>query len=150
MEITIFGPNLGNGKQRLGDLHVHAAGCGDCRKYRGEESETAVADTRREVVEFIYIDHMGDEDSPWTDYEGVFYWAPCVRSLPTLEHTRYGYDCPVTFINDRDDPLTAESISTWFEEITGRQPTADELLSMNPDSDESIREQAAWYRGGSV
>ena len=64
---------------------------------------------------------------------------------PTLEHTRYGYDCPVTFINDRDDPLTAESISTWFEEITGRQPTADELREMHPEERWRVDAEAARY-----
>jgi len=66
-------------------------------------------------------------------------------AAPTKEHEGYGYECPVTFISDRDDPLTAESISTWFEEMTGRQPTADELREMHPDTPKAVADQAAWY-----
>ena len=66
-------------------------------------------------------------------------------AAPTMEHEGYGYECPVTFISDRDDPLTAESISTWFEEITGRQPTADELREMHPDDQMRVDEEAARY-----
>lgn len=88
MELTIFGPNLDSAKQQRGDLHVHAKGCGDCRKYRGDESSHCTASTYQEVVEFIYSDHMGDEDSPWTDYENSFHWAPCTRDLDQLADRR--------------------------------------------------------------
>jgi hypothetical protein len=81
MELTIFGPNLSGVHQRKGQMHVHATGCGDCRKYGRDEAEKLETTTRRDVVEMVYADQMSESDAPYSDYENDFFWAPCVRSL---------------------------------------------------------------------
>lgn len=49
-------------------------------------------------------------------------------------------------IAERDDPMSAADLSKWFREECGREPTADEMEIMGPNTEEQIREQIAYYR----
>lgn len=86
MAVTISGPNLPRPLCDKGDMHVHAAGCADLRKYpterhTGEKGWTITVASVREVVENVYGDQIRESGSTWQDYVGDFYWAPCTSKL---------------------------------------------------------------------
>lgn len=96
MMLRIFGPNLND--QSKGDLHVHAASCGDCKHYgpNGKFGGDAFPGSREfasamEVSAYIYGDHLSDHGLTVDDAEGVemlddwlteFWFAPCTKGLP--------------------------------------------------------------------
>ena len=81
-KLTILGPNLRD--QSKGSFHVHAAGCADLGRHRGEESYTAEFDSIDEVVDLFYEDIMAEElenhgevNRSW--YDNDFHVLPCVK-----------------------------------------------------------------------
>jgi hypothetical protein len=84
MKVAVFGPNLSMEGQNKGDVHVHAAGCGDCkhygrgRRFGGEDSGWVFeAQSVREVVEEFYADQL-DEGSSYGSCRAEVWVAPCV------------------------------------------------------------------------
>jgi hypothetical protein len=71
------------------------------------------------------------------------------RITHTNEHISCGYASPVEFLIDREEPMNAAALSAYFEEITGRKPSAVELRRMKPNTPGQVAEQAAWYSGDS-
>jgi len=83
MEVTIFGPSLPREMQEKGYLHVHASGCRDCGKYRGENARTENVESAEELVLGNFGEMMRESGcNDWTVWESEFYWAPCTMSLP--------------------------------------------------------------------
>ena len=72
-QLTIIGPC-----SRGTVFVVHKAGCRDIARAHDDKFNLE-AETIREVVEYIYCDHIGESDSPWTDYAGDFKFLPCCR-----------------------------------------------------------------------
>lgn len=65
MKVIVLGPDLPAAAAKLGRIHVHAAGCRDAsnrRKYGDADDYAFVmdADSKRDVLEFLYEDHAGD------------------------------------------------------------------------------------------
>lgn len=94
MIVRVVGPNLND--QTRGTFHVHADGCADLKKYGpgrrfggdeyGERETPLDVDTALEVVEEIYADQLDENpDVTAADWLDDFYFAPCVKSLPTFE-----------------------------------------------------------------
>jgi len=92
MDVKVFGPNLHS--QDKGDMHVHAADCGDCKHYGpgkrfGGEREgwQLSVDTVEEVTEAVYgpDEYLYDPATEIDQYTASFYWAPCTKSLPNRE-----------------------------------------------------------------
>jgi hypothetical protein len=92
MDVVICGPNLVN--QTKGQFHVHTAECGDLDKmkrrepaYRPENRMAIEADSRQEIVEWLYDDHMTEEERDrgttpdWREYDDI-YLFPCLKALP--------------------------------------------------------------------
>jgi len=83
MKVTIFGPNLND--QSKGQMHVHAADCGDIAKMRRREPEydngwTIEVQTRTGIADAIYGDFDEYEDGGTTDYWlGDVHIFPCVH-----------------------------------------------------------------------
>lgn len=81
--LRIFGPNLK--RNNRGDIHVHAANCGDCnhygpgRRFGGDDDGwEIVAGTIAGVVMEVYPpDDFGYDESEWENYDDL-YFAPCV------------------------------------------------------------------------
>lgn len=88
MRVTILGPNLPRPLCDKGDMHVHAAGCADVRRYpKGADQGgwEIDADTMQDVVEAVYGDMIDESGRAWHEYIGDLHWAPCVDSLPEVE-----------------------------------------------------------------
>lgn len=92
MDVVICGPNLVN--QTKGQFHVHTADCSDLDKmkrrepaYRPENRMAIEADSRQEIVEWLYDDHMTEEERDrgttpdWREYDDI-YLFPCLKALP--------------------------------------------------------------------
>lgn len=86
MKVTICGPNLRD--QSKGQLHVHAAGCGDLQAAREPEYRhgwTIDADSEKEVVINCYPPEDFDYDENSSDYHAYredIYFFPCCDGLP--------------------------------------------------------------------
>lgn len=93
-DVVICGPNLNN--QAKGQFHVHTADCADLDKmkrrepaYRPENRMALVADSRQEIVEWLYDDHMNEEarergsEPDWREYDDI-YLFPCLKDLPDM------------------------------------------------------------------
>lgn len=86
MLVTICGPNLRD--QSKGDLHVHAADCGDLR--RGAIREPAYHDgwtieagSYAEVVQEVYPPEDFNYDPEEAHlYADTLWFAPCTAGLP--------------------------------------------------------------------
>jgi hypothetical protein len=91
VKVIIFGPNLSQKGQALGDLHVHRDGCGDARRYgrdrRGvrpfggdtEPHRFDVPDLAALVREFYPPSEFEYAPEDWQEFAGGFYVAPCVK-----------------------------------------------------------------------
>ena len=94
MKVAIFGPNLSGVAQRMGNFHVHAEGCGDCKHYGynrkfggdnapGKADMIIEATSKWDVADFIYGPDAGDFDGTVEENMSDFHFAPCVR-LPDM------------------------------------------------------------------
>lgn len=117
MDVVILGPNLNN--QNKGQFHVHTADCADLDKmkrrepaYRPENRMAIDAGSRQEIVEWLYDDHMREEElergntPDWREYDDI-YLFPCLKSLPELASEPEEEDEPVD--EDEDDTEVDES-----------------------------------------
>lgn len=90
--VTILGPNMGRPLCDKGDLHVHRTGCADIkRQYGGVARYNEEHADKRSVVDSMYGPEAGsfyeeagceNESTAWQQYEGEFWFAPCVSYLP--------------------------------------------------------------------
>jgi len=57
------------------------------------------------------------------------------------------FNCSIAAaIADRDEPQTEADLVTRFTEAAGVAPTEAEIAEMGPDSDQSIADNAEYYR----
>lgn len=84
MRVVICGPNLND--QSKGQFHAHAEGCADLRRMASREPEyrhgwTVEVETRIEVGDNIYEDHIGE--GTMLSGEGVddVHFFPCLKDL---------------------------------------------------------------------
>lgn len=85
MKITVMGPNLPRPLCDKGDMHVHAAGCADLRRYpKGIDQGgwTINVEDVRSVVVAVYDNMIDESGLTWEDYVSDLYWAPCTSTLP--------------------------------------------------------------------
>lgn len=102
MRLVLQGPNLSAAGQAKGDIHVHAAGCGDLKHYgpdkrfggdshdfpEGDSQWIIDATSLEQVVRSIYGDQLRESGLDWTAYADEIHFAPCVRELPAYAATR--------------------------------------------------------------
>lgn len=56
------------------------------------------------------------------------------------------YECTlIEAFNDRDEPLTAETIARMWKEDTGKDITADELKACRPDDQKQVNYEKSRY-----
>ena len=86
MKVVIIGPNLR--KQERGQFHVHAEGCGDIVRDPRHYGYTLAAphmpveaNTRDEVGDYIYEDHIAEGSMQPGEGAEDCYFAPCVEEL---------------------------------------------------------------------
>jgi len=83
MKVTVVGPNLFD--QSKGSFHAHKAGCADLKRdpnYRGQDlSYTFDADTRDEVGDEIYGDHIAEGSMEPGEGKYDVHFAPCTSGL---------------------------------------------------------------------
>lgn len=88
MKVHIIGPISANDRNRTGrwaDYHVHAEGCGDCRRYHvGIGPAFEVADCA-DVASVVFEDIAAENDEDASTYLGEFYFAPCCDELPDFK-----------------------------------------------------------------
>ena len=83
IKVAVFGPNLSMQAQDKGNVHVHAAGCADCnhygrgKRFGGGRSIMLEVKSARQVVEFMYADHLED-DASYAACRAEVWFAPCV------------------------------------------------------------------------
>jgi len=90
--VRIYGPNLPTAAmQRKGTFHVHRAGCADCAKLDKNPSIDPSMDTEvtscRAAAEFVYSDHIAEGSTTSDEALADFYFAPCLKGLPTDDPT---------------------------------------------------------------
>lgn len=93
-DVEVFGPNLSGAGQQKGDIHVHATGCADCKKYGpgkpmgGDDDGWPLTGmmSRLEVVCEVYppgdFEWNPDVAEDADGYLRSVYFAPCLSSLP--------------------------------------------------------------------
>lgn len=91
MHVTILGPNLPSHLSDKGELHVHAAGCGDIARRYPRRFDTDPhtwsfdADTVDDVVEEIYppdnFNYDPNDPADRAQYDSDVWFAPCCHSL---------------------------------------------------------------------
>lgn len=84
LHLSIFGPNLPQAEQQLGQFHVHTTDCADCGKLRkvikqyGSREYKEVHDSTESVVRAIFADQIA-EGATVGDCAADVYFAPCVK-----------------------------------------------------------------------
>lgn len=97
IEVNVLGPNLNREGQAKGQLHVHAADCGDCAhygpgtRYGGDDAGWKFkALTQLEVIEDAYPPNEFEWDPTDPDdlamYKADLYFAPCVAALESPDY----------------------------------------------------------------
>jgi hypothetical protein len=143
MDVVICGPNLTN--QTKGQFHVHTADCADLDKmkrrepaYRPENRMAIEADSRQEIVEWLYDDHMTEEERErgttpdWREYDDI-YLFPCLKALPELSAE------PVEDESDDEDEDDTEVDDTEVEDDDDAEDQEEDDV---PDPFESTIELA--------
>jgi len=80
MKVTIVNPH------ESGNYDVHAAKCGDLRKYPKDSSWTIEADSHKAVAMDMYdpecFESMDPDGANWRDHLVDVTFKPCVKALP--------------------------------------------------------------------
>jgi hypothetical protein len=139
MDVVICGPNLVN--QTKGQFHVHTVDCGDLDKmkrrepaYRPENRMVIEADSRQEIVEWLYDDHMTEEERDrgttpdWREYDDI-YLFPCLTALPVQAEEE-----------PEEDDEEVDEDDTEVDESDDDEDT-DEDTEVEDDDDDSDEDQ---------
>ncbi len=81
--VDVRGPNLPNKLANRGDMHAHAEGCADLRRYpTGADQGGWVTEvgSLEDLAYAVYGDQIREsEEQDWTEYLAEIYVAPCVK-----------------------------------------------------------------------